>query len=155
MDFDINAATTIRRARGEIAPVMFDPHFMPAWMGGVREVFPLEGEAPTPGATFERDISQYFQSRTEVWEVLDYVRETSLVLSGEDATWRFHLEGAPVGTIVWISAKFSVQGWRRVILLPWLAFRARRAAIRDLRRLKQFIESAEYLGWGQEAEESF
>ncbi len=149
MILEIRVATTIRRPRPEIAAVMFNPHYAPGWMAGVREAEVREGQPPELGASFALIGRRLPLLQEEVFEIVEHHPDLTLTLEGDSRTLGFELEGVPVGTVVWLIIQTEPAGFQR--LLPhWTRSRQRRAAIRDLRQLKQFIESGEYRTWETE-----
>ena len=134
---------TIRRPRPEVAAVMFDLRYLPAWLRGIREVEVDSGEPPNVGACVALD--------KDIFEIIEHENEMKLVIEGDTRTLGLSLEGAPVGTIAWLEIQTERTGLMRVMSY-WIDRRRRARAIADLRRLKQFIELGSYKTWWTEAE---
>ena len=150
---EIRVGVPIRRPRREIAAVMFDLHFLPGWLAGVRDMAVESGEPPAAGAIIAMIGGRMPLRRVDLFKIAEYQPDAMLVLRNEARTLTFQLEGVPVGTVVWLHIETQRGGFAR-LLSPWLNYRSRRQAIRDLRRLKVFIESGDFLTWFQEAEAS-
>lgn len=148
---EIRAGVTIRRPRREIAAVMFDLHFLPGWLGSVRDMEVESGDPPAAGAIVAMIGGRLPLRRVDVFEIAEHRPDVLLVLRGDVRTMKFELEGVPVGTVVWLQIEIERRGFKR-LFSPWLNYRTRRQAIRDLRRLKVFIESGEFRSWFQAAE---
>jgi hypothetical protein len=148
---DIRVGITVRRPRPEVAAVMFDVHFLPGWLSAVRNVEILAGQPPKEGARLALIGGRAAARPDEVFEVVEYQPDLTLVLKGPSKTLTLSLEGVPVGTVAWLEFQTERTGLRRLLWL-FADHRERRIAIRDLRRLKQFIESGEYRTWFLEAE---
>jgi hypothetical protein len=133
---------TVRRARPEVSAVMFDLHYLPAWRTGIRNVEILSGEPPQEGSR----VMLRGARPDAAFEILEHETDLTLVLRSDSRTLSLGLEGVPVGTVVWLGVEIERTGLSRLIGL-WTDRRARRVAIRDLRRLKQFIESGGYRTW--------
>ncbi len=149
MQIEVKVAITIRRSRADIAEVMFDPLLAPAWMGDVMYSEVSAPAAVPVGGTFEWVRVFAGNEMTEVVEVLE--RKPNVTLSWRTrgslrTTIRFALEGIPEGAVVRCWTKVEVSGfwW---LLLPVLSTMLKRAMTRDLRDLKQFMESGEYRTW--------
>ena len=133
---------TVRRARPEVASVMFDLHYLPGWRTGIRSVVFVSGQPPQEGACVK-----LLGARPDAeFEIVEHDPDLTLVLQSDTRTISLGLEGVPVGTVAWLAVETERTGLGRLIGL-WTDRRARRVAIRDLRRLKQFIESGEYRNW--------
>ncbi len=133
---------TVRRARPEVAAVMFDLHYLPAWRSGIRGIEIVAGQPPDEGA---RIVLRSARPDGE-FKIVEHQPDLLLMLQSDTRTIGLSLEGVPVGTVAWLSVETERSGLGR--LIGFLTDRrARRAAIRDLRRLKQFIESGEYRAW--------
>ena len=130
---------------------MFDVHFLPGWLSGVRSVEILAGQPPDEGARVALIGGRVAAQPDEVFDVAEYQPDITLVLKGETRTLTLALEGVPVGTVAWLEFQTERTGLRR-LLRSFVDHCDRRAAIRELRRLKQFIESGEYRTWFAEAE---
>ncbi len=141
----IRVAATIRRARPEVAAVMFDPLFAPAWIGGVVDTRRLSHDA-----AFERVIRSFGRERTEVIEISLHVPNRSVTVRSRAATHRFALERVPEGAVAWIEVQTQPTGLARACA-PLFRMLLRRAALRDLRRLKRLMESGEDRSWRQTA----
>ena len=150
---EFRVGVTIRRPRREIAAVMFDLHFLPGWLAGAGDMAVGSGDPPPAGAILAKIGGRMPLRRTDVSKIAEYQPDTMLVLRNEATTLTFQLEGMPVGTVVWLHIETQRGGFAR-LLSPWLNYRTRRQAIRDLRRLKVFIESGDFLTWFQDAEAS-
>jgi len=149
---DISVATTIRRPRHEVAAVMFDPYYAPAWMAGVRAAEgrsdrpPQPGTQPEPGATFTLVRGRTPLRRTETFEIVEHRPDDLLILRAPTRTFAFELEGTTAGTLVWLHWH-SDLGRDMPLLSDWTHLCRRRAQIRALRRLKRFVESMAYRRW--------
>lgn len=143
---EVRVATTVRRPRPEVAAVVFEPFYAPGWMNDVRDTEIVSGRPPAVGATFTLVGTRLPIRPSEMFEITEYDADLFLTLRGKNKTLAFEMEGVPVGTVVWMTITSECRGWQR-LLRPWILYRRRRAAIGDLRRLKQFIESGDYRTW--------
>jgi hypothetical protein len=143
---EISVATTIRRPRQEVATVMFNPYYAPAWMAGVRAAEGRSGQPPEQGATFALIGGRAPLRRSEEFEIVEHEADQFLTLRAPTRMFEFELEGTTAGTLVWLH--WSDESARDVPLLSALTqLRRRRAEIRALRRLKHFVESGAYRTW--------
>jgi hypothetical protein len=133
---------TVRRARPEVASVMFDVNYLTGWLSGVSSVVVDSGAPPGVGATVALGNGRH----ADIFEIVEHQPDLLLVLEGETLTITLALEGVPVGTVAWLGIETERKGLRRLFRRV-LDGRARRVAIRDLRRLKRLIESGEYRTW--------
>jgi hypothetical protein len=149
MAIETKIAITIRKPRVEIAEIMFDPLLAPAWMGDVMySEVATEGVLPL-GGTFEWVRMLAGNELTEEVEVLERTPQVSLVWRAEGGlrtTMRFTLEGIPEGAVVRVWCRVEPSGFW-YLLWPFLPSMLRRGLTRDLRELKQFMESGEYKTW--------
>ena len=130
---------------------MFDVNYLPGWLSGIRDVAVMSGAPPEQGASVALLASRGAARPQDVFEILEHQPDLTLVLQSETRTLTLALEGVPVGTVAWLAVQTERSGLRRM-LSALIDRRTRRTAIRDLRRLKQFIETGEYRTWWVEAE---
>ena len=142
MSSGFRVGITVRRARREVATVMFDLAYLPGWRSGIRGVEVVSGHPPEEGARVRLNGAR----PDAEFEIVEYEPDLTLVLQSETRILSLGLEGVPVGTVVWLGLETERTGLARLLGL-WTQRRARRTAIRDLRRLKQLIESGEYRTW--------
>jgi len=140
---------TVRRARPEVASVMFDVNYLSGWLSGVRSVEVESGTPPHVGATVALGSGRF----ADIFEIVEHQDDLLLVLKGENRTLTLALEGVPVGTVAWLGIETERTGLRR-LLRRLIDSRERRSAIRDLRRLKQLIESGDYRTWWAETDDA-
>jgi hypothetical protein len=140
---EFRVGITIRQARPEVAAVMFDVRYLPAWLSGVGQIEVVSGEPPAETARVALGNQEF--------EIVEHLHDLTLVLQGKTTTLTLALEGVPIGTVAWLDVQTERTGLGR-LLSRIIDHRERRIAIRDLRRLKQFIESGEYRTWRVEAE---
>lgn len=133
---------TVRRPRPEVAAVMLDVHYLPGWRVGIRKVEVVSGEPPEVGAR----VLLVGARPDDIFEIVEHEPDLLLVLQTDTRTITLGLEGVPVGTVAWLAVDTERTGLSRLIG-RLTDRRARRVAIRDLRHLKQFIESGEYRTW--------
>jgi hypothetical protein len=148
---EFRVGITVRRPRPEVASVMFDLHYLPAWLIGIRHVEVISGEPPHAGASVALMAKQGPVREEDVFEIVEHQHDLILLLQAKGRALTLELEGVPVGTVAWLWIEIERTGLRR-LLSRWIDHRERQIAIRDLRRLKQFIESGEYRNWWVEAE---
>lgn len=142
MPIDVNAATTIRRLRADVAEVMFDPILQPRWTSTVLETGPLDGPA-RQGAHFARVTHRFGRRRREVVEILDHMPNQRLELAVQQPFAMhiaYELQPIPEGTIARIRAHGRVSGPLR-LFRPMLRAILRRSIRRDLDALKSLVES--------------
>ena len=140
---EVRVGITVRRPRPEVASVFLEPRFLSAWLSGVRDVEVSGAHVALVGVLPGR--------QAEKFAIVDYRHDLALVLEGEKQTLIFELEGVPVGTVVWFEFHTKRAGLTR-LLRPWLDYRERIHAIRDLRRLKKFVESGDYRAWVEDSD---
>ncbi len=121
---------------------MFDVNYLTGWLSGVPSVEVESGSPPAVGATVVIGAGR----NADIFEIVEHEHDLLLVLQGETWTLTLALEGVPVGTVAWLGIERERSGLGR-LFRRLLDSRARRTAIRDLRRLKRFIESGEYQTW--------
>jgi hypothetical protein len=139
---EFKVGITVRRARPEVASVMFDVNYLTGWLSGVRSVEIDSGAPPEVGSTVALGRGRH----ADIYEVVAHEPDLLLVLESEALTLTLALEGVPVGTVAWLGIETERKGLGR-LFRRLLDSRARRTAIRDLRRLKRLIESGEYRTW--------
>jgi hypothetical protein len=140
---DVDVAVTIRRPRQDVAAVMFDPKFDPAWIGGVKLVRPTPPGPLRHGSKVERVSRRLGRLVANAVEVVDHVPERSVEMTALhpfDLRIRYELEGIPEGTITRIRARGTPTGRLRFIVLAINAV-LRWGTLRDLDRLKALLES--------------
>ena len=123
--------------------MFLEPRFLPAWVSAVRDIEVSGGHAAL--------VSVLPGRHAEKFAIVDYRQDLALVLEGEKRTLIFELEGVPVGTVAWFGFHTKRAGLTR-LLRPWLDYRERIHAIRDLRRLKKFVESGDYRAWVEDSD---
>jgi hypothetical protein len=139
---DVEVAVTIRRPREDVAAVMFNPRYDPAWIGSVVQVRPA---APGPlrrGTKIECVLRFLGRRVPAMREVVDHEpdRRLELFASAFDLRIRYDLEGIPEGTIARISTRGRPTGRLRFVM-PALNPLLRWVVQRDLGRLKALLES--------------
>jgi len=149
---EVRVGITIRRPRPEVASVFLNVHYLPGWFSGVRDVEVVSGEPPAPGARVDMVRTRPQLRHAEPFDIAEYRPHLTLVLRGETRTLTLELEGVPVGTVAWLEIQTKRSGLRR-LLRRLIDYRERRAAIGDLRRLKQFVESGDYRTWLEEPDD--
>jgi hypothetical protein len=140
---DVEVAVTIRRPRQDVAAVMFNPRFDPAWVGGV-----VQSRSATPGPLRSgskiAQVSRFLGRRVaDIREVADHVPDRCVELIARvplGLRIRYELEGIPEGTIARIRAHGCPTGRLRYVV-PAINPLLRRAVSRDLGRLKSLLES--------------
>lgn len=136
-------AVTIRRPRHDVAAVMFNPHYDPAWIGGVIQARPVVPGPLRRGVKIAWERRRLGRRIADVREVTDHVPERCVETIGDGPCHlriRYELEGIPEGTIARVRAEGSPSGWLRYVV-PAINVWLRRAVIRDLDRLKSLVES--------------
>jgi hypothetical protein len=136
-------AITIRRPRRDVAAVMFNPRFDFAWIGF------MAGQQRTSLGPLRRGTKVHREWRLlgrrvpELCEVAEHVPDRCVEMVGQSRlAWRirYELEGIPEGTIARVRTQASPSRRLR-LFVPTINLFLRRAAIRDLDRLKLLIES--------------
>jgi hypothetical protein len=139
---DVAVAVTIRRPRPDVAAVMFNPRYDPAWIGGVLRARPAPPGPVRPGTQIAHALRLFGRRMDDVREVVEHVpnRRIEMIAHAFDLRIRYELEGIPEGTIARISARGRPNRHRRIVLHA-LNLLLRRAVSRDLGRLKSLVES--------------
>lgn len=140
---DVEVAVTIRRPRPDVAAVMFNPRYDPAWIGGVLQVRPAPPGPLRHGTKIAR-VSRLLGRRVaDIREVVEHVPDRRVEMVAQfppGLRIRYELEGIPEGTIARISAWGCPTGRLR-FAVPAINPLLRRAVIRDLARLKALLET--------------
>ena len=107
MPVDVRPTTLIRRARTDVAAVMFDPAHDTEWTGGITASRPAQPGLLALGSTVERDAKFLGRSFTYGYVVTADEPNTMVELKVErpfPMRVRYELEDRPEGTMVAIDA---------------------------------------------------
>ena len=151
MPIEFRVGVTVRKTRDEVAKVVFDPSFTPAWRRGVLEVQSLPDAPLKVGSTFEWVVRAFAGGRFELLQIVAMEPGVSQTLRSDIATYTFELSRIAEGTIAQVTGRIAPTGLQR-LLGSWATARVRRGWLRDLHQLKRFMESDEYRTWGREDE---
>jgi uncharacterized protein YndB with AHSA1/START domain len=145
MEVDVQTAIEIQRPRSEVAVYAMDPEIAPKWYENIEAV---EWRTPKPITVGSRmDFVARFLGRrlAYTYEVRELVPNERLVMSTDQGpfpmettyTWSDTPSG---GTTMTLRNRGRPSGFSRVAG-PVMALAMRRANRKDLRRIKQLLES--------------
>ena len=144
---DVTTETVIHRPREEVAAYAADPDHVPAWYVNIRSV---EWKTPPPAAVGSRIafVAQFLGRRLEyTYEIVELVPPERLVMRTAEGpfpmetsyTWTAIDDGA---THMTLRNRGEPTGFS-TLLTPLISSMMRRATRKDLKRLKQLLESQE------------
>jgi hypothetical protein len=142
MAIDIKVAATVRKSRKDVAAIMFDPRFAPAW-ARVLDAKLLSDPPIRVGTRIARVRRRLGRLCHDIHEVTALIPERLLEVRAAKPypmAIQYELEGIPEGVIATIRASGQPAGLTR-LLEPLLRMRLRRQIMGDLYALKRLMET--------------
>ena len=144
MSIDVQAATLIRRPRGDVTSFAMNADNDPNWIGGITEARTLTDPPMAVGTTVER-VAKFLGKRIEyVNEVVEYDPMALLVMRSIKGpfpmTVSYEFEESADSTLARIRVQGEASGFYK-IAGPVLALTVKRSITRDLKTLKDLLES--------------
>ncbi len=141
---EVTAETVINRPRADVASFAMNPDNDPRWIGGISHARSLTDPPLARGTRVER-VAKFLGKRIEyVNEVVEYDPLGMLVMRSVSGpfpmTIRYQFEEGPGGTLARIQVQGEAGGFFKVAG-PVLALMVKRNVTKDLRTLKQLLES--------------
>ena len=142
MAIDIKVAATVRKPREDVAAVMFDPRFAPAW-ARVSDAKLVSDPPIRVGTRIIWIMRRLGRLCHDMYEVTAHIPERLLeirTVRPYPMAIQYELEGIPEGVIASIRASGQPRGLTR-LFEPLVRMRLRRRILADLYSLKRLMET--------------
>jgi hypothetical protein len=144
---DVKTETEIRCPRAEVAAYAADPNNAPTWYENIKGV-EWKTQPPLDAGSRVAFVAQFLRRRLEyTYEIAEYTPGERMVMRTVDGpfpmettyTWEDAGHGS---TKMTLRNRGEPAGFSRLVG-PMMATAVRRANVKDLRRLKEILETAE------------
>ena len=147
MAVNVQVEVVINRSRNDVASYAMEPSNDPIWISGIVESKALT-EPPLGSGTQVERVAKFLGKRIEyVLEVVEYDPESLLVMKSVkgpfpmEVSYRF--QDTPGGTLARINVQGEAGGFYTKIAGPVMSRAVKRSITKDLKMLKQLLESNE------------
>ena len=149
MAIDVKVETVIKRAKDEVASFAMNSDNDPVWIGGITQARALTDPPMGEGTRVER-VSSFLGKRiVYVNEVTEYDPKGLLVMHSVSVPFpmkiRYQFEETVDGTLARIQIQGEAGGFYK-LAGPVLARAVKRSVTKDLKRLKELLESGVQVG---------